>query len=968
MNVSLKSLSLFTSALCRSSALRKIAVIYLGYCILTGVLAQPFLNYYLGKIYTEQTGRELKYDLISFNPISLTLSLSHATDYNPDGSVFWHFERADINLAFIGSLVRAAPGLDAFILRGFTGKATQDHAGNFNFSDIVAHQASLGTAPETEVGSSTHHGQLPRFFIGKIRLEFTSLHYTEHREQKDFTQSINNFLFRIDNLSSLRMKGQDYAFKAVIGDLGDIRWRGDLSLKAQQSQGEFSLSNIPLSPISDYLAEALKVTIDDGRLSVKGHYNLDWQDALIWSLNNVTSQLDHLKITSKQAHDVDFSLNQLAIKASTIDEESISVQSVAMDGLHLRSWSEGEEIGLIRALAFNDTAPTDEGNQNASDTAWQFAVDTVSITNSNIHWTVKDFNQLVIPMTDINFTAKNIASDGDQPSQFNFAANLNQKTQTGNLRVNGEVDITTLDGNLQVNLQTLPLVIVNPIIASFISGELTQGSLNATAHIQLKNAEPISVESLGSIHHLLLKPQDINEESVSFNALTWSNTQIDLQSETIHAGNISLDQLDGRFIITQSGSTNIDALLKNPQQDQAAEASSQNNWTIILDEFSLSDASFRFHDESLTPTFTAAVQNFSGSLDKLVSTDPTAAAFRFKGNVDGYAPVTLEGQTQPFLSDPLVNAKLNFKHLDLGGLSTYSSTYAGWRIERGQLSANLDYRLANNRILGDNHIEMDKLQLGERVRSAQAMDIPLRLALAMITDSNGRAVLNVGVSGDLDEPSFHIGKLIRDALTNSITKLVTSPFRLLASLVNSEDDLGVLPFNSGSSKILATANRRLNSLQAALDKRPALRIQLIGRIDPISDTRGLQILQANQLLLKQGLSASDIKEKNKYWEQLVEKNYRRQIESQTKDLTIDEKFEGWLATFPVAPEALEYLALERATRAKNHLVNTLRVDASRVFINGSQECQEEDPTECRRRIVKIDLTDHWDRSGLVLAQ
>src|SRR5690606_5056415 len=136
----------------------------------------------------------------------------------------------------------------------------------------------------------------------------------------------------------------------------------------------------------------------------------------------------------------------------------------------------------------------------------------------------------------------------------------------------------------------------------------------------------------------------------------------------------------------------------------------------------------------------------------------------------------------------------------------------------------------------------------------------------------------------------------------------------------------------------------------------------------ISDTRGLQILQANQLLLKQGLSASDIKEKNKYWEQLVEKNYRRQIESQTKDLTIDEKFEGWLATFPVAPEALEYLALERATRAKNHLVNTLRVDASRVFINGSQECQEKDPTECRRRIVKIDLTDHWDRSGLVLAQ
>src|SRR5690606_30788172 len=149
----------------------------------------------------------------------------------------------------------------------------------------------------------------------------------------------------------------------------------------------------------------------------------------------------------------------------------------------------------------------------------------------------------------------------------------------------------------------------------------------------------------------------------------------------------------------------------------------------------------------------------------------------------------------------------------LGGFSGYTSTYAGWRIARGLLTANLHYRLNDGLIQGENHIEMDQLRLGERVQSRNAMDIPLRLALALITDENGLATLDIGVKGNANDPSFEIGKVIKQAVRNRLVKIVQSPFKLLGKLVGSKEDLGYLPFNSGSSQLLTTATRKLNSLQ-----------------------------------------------------------------------------------------------------------------------------------------------------------
>jgi hypothetical protein len=250
---------------------------------------------------------------------------------------------------------------------------------------------------------------------------------------------------------------------------------------------------------------------------------------------------------------------------------------------------------------------------------------------------------------------------------------------------------------------------------------------------------------------------------------------------------------------------------------------------------------------------------------------------------------------------------------------------------------------------------MDQLQLGEKVNNTTAMDVPLRLALALLTDENGLATLDIGVSGNANDPSFDVGSVIRQAVRNSLVKIVQAPFSWLGSLVGSKEDLGQLPFNSGSSQLLTTATRKLKSLQQALTKRPELRIEMRGSYDPNTDVRGLRAAQVKQVLLEEGLENKDIKAQNERWQKAVAAEYRQLGLKSEGQLTPVQMYEQWLQTIVIAPEALNQLAAQRSINAKQFLVQQLKVDASRVLVNSSTDCSQ--PDACTRRIVKLDLSD-----------
>jgi hypothetical protein len=283
-------------------------------------------------------------------------------------------------------------------------------------------------------------------------------------------------------------------------------------------------------------------------------------------------------------------------------------------------------------------------------------------------------------------------------------------------------------------------------------------------------------------------------------------------------------------------------------------------------------------------------------------------------------------------------------------LTPYSGTYAGYAIERGLLNLDLQYRLEENRLEGDNRVVVDQLKLGERTDSDKAVDLPIELALALLTDANGVIDLAVPVSGNLEDPSFSLGSVIGKAFLNLITKAVTAPFNLLANLVGSEEDLERVTYPAGSTALDEKGRLKLSQLAEALAQRPELTLVIQGRFNPTVDRASLQRQALTQDLLAEGLSQEDIESRTDAWISAVERRYAELGVNTTETPTLSQQVDAVLAAIPLADSALADLALQRATEAKRFLVNEADIDADRAVIDSV------DPSDEANRISGIEFS------------
>ncbi|MCO6705010.1 DUF748 domain-containing protein, partial [Streptomyces sp. CHB9.2] len=89
----------------------------------------------------------------------------------------------------------------------------------------------------------------------------------------------------------------------------------------------------------------------------------------------------------------------------------------------------------------------------------------------------------------------------------------------------------------------------------------------------------------------------------------------------------------------------------------------------------------------------------------------------------------------------------------------------------------------DGKLQAQNHVVLDQLELGERVDSKDAVDLPVRLAVALLKDSHGRIDLRLPVAGNLADPNFSVMPVVWQTLRNVLSRAVQAPFRMLAGLV-----------------------------------------------------------------------------------------------------------------------------------------------------------------------------------------
>ncbi len=202
--------------------------------------------------------------------------------------------------------------------------------------------------------------------------------------------------------------------------------------------------------------------------------------------------------------------------------------------------------------------------------------------------------------------------------------------------------------------------------------------------------------------------------------------------------------------------------------------------------------------------------------------------------------VRVEGTAAPLAKELFLDVKVQTTSLDLPKLSPYSGRHVGYTISKGKLDLNLHYKINASLLEAENNILLDQFYLGQSVASPEAVKLPLKLALALLRNTNGKISLEIPVRGNLKDPDFRYGKVVWQTLGNILVKAAASPFKLLGGLIGAQEDLSMIEFASGSAELSPTSKQRLAQLGKALTQRPELTLELSSNQWTPLDTAGLR--------------------------------------------------------------------------------------------------------------------------------
>jgi outer membrane protein OmpA-like peptidoglycan-associated protein len=318
--------------------------------------------------------------------------------------------------------------------------------------------------------------------------------------------------------------------------------------------------------------------------------------------------------------------------------------------------------------------------------------------------------------------------------------------------------------------------------------------------------------------------------------------------------------------------------------------------------------------------------------------------------VNGNAPLQISGSINPLTPLAYVDLKANAKGIELTNVSTYSVKYTGYPITGGKLTMDVQYLLDHQKLTAENHIVIDQLTFGDKVESKSAMNLPIRLAVAILKNPQGEIDLRLPVSGSLSDPEFSLGGIIWHALAGLIVKAASSPFNLIASAIgagNTGENLNYVVFKPGWANLTPTAQKKLDTVAKALQARPSLRLDIIGRVDPKLDLEKLPEALLEQAVARQKVLASDqnaanvdlatVKitpdEYNKYLKRAYKAaNFEkpRDLLGLAKSLPPDEMKKLMLQNTHVSEKDLKQLADERAEAVRKYL--SAKVNPSRLHV------------------------------------
>lgn len=717
--------------------------------------------------------------------------------------------------------------------------------GSLNLSKLF----NLPASPEPQAAAAPSE-PFP-LHIERITFAGGRLHFQDLRPSEPIEFSYDALDFSLNNLSTLAGDSAEMSLVATGPNGGRLDWSGQVSLNPISSSGQLKLSDGQLKGIWPYVRDALPLALQEGVVNLASDYNLNLAEGTQLQLSNLDIHLAPFAINRIDGKPL-LKMASLHISETSLDlaKQQVLIGKVRSQGLE--TWAAREADGELdwqklfaekpahaastapqpvpAASTPVATTPAAPATQAPASRPWQVVLSDAQLRDYQIHLADRAVkSEVKVELGPLNLDLHNFDSLNQAPFTLTLDTGVGKH---GKLKASGQVALSPVSAQLKLETQNIDLRVAQAYLAPFVRIELRSGMLDSALAVDLQGTEPLAFNIDGNIQVKQLHTLDTLK---SRDFIKWQ--QLDLQGfsyqhgKSLSINKINFDQPYARFTINEDRSTNVtDLLISQPASKAAPAAPAAKPLAIALGEINLKNGSANFADLSLKPDFATAIQQLDGRIGRIDSSQPKPAAVSIKGKVDRYAPVSIVGNVNPFNPLESLDMAVSFKQVELTTLTPYSGKFAGYRILKGRLNLDLLYKINQGKLNAENKVVLEQLELGEQVDSPDAVDLPVRLAIALLKDTEGKIEIELPISGDLNSPQFSVMPIIWQTLRNLVLRAAQAPFKFIAGLVSGSDEVNLdrVQYSAGSAELDPPAQSVLNTLAAALKQRPVLRLEVQG--------------------------------------------------------------------------------------------------------------------------------------------
>lgn len=879
-------------------------------------------------------------------------------------------------------------GLELHLSRGPDGK--------INLANLVAAAAEPKT-PEIKPGPKPESKRFV-YSVDEVVVTSATLYFTDEKLKQPYKTRLNNVRIQATDVTNESGKKANVEFSFESDAKEKVSHAGTLQLAPLIAEGKLEIEGLKPGALRPYYDDALAAEIKDGFFDLSTKYLFaakDEQSEI--RLSDLSAKLRSVRLELAGQPEPLWRIASLAIKDSEIDVTKKTVIIGVLEGKDGTGYIQRNRDGALNLARIAKSrnpaaaaAPAPAEPAKPGEGGWR--IDTKQIRLEGFKINVDDRSNATpakISLSQLSLRGENFSTAKNQRGKATLRARVNEK---GVLRLVGTATADPVSAKFVVDAQDVDIVPFQPYLDPRVNFLLTGGragtkgefsfEASGTGPAKMNFQGGVQIADFGAVEKA--GKQDL----LRWKALALDSLQFDLTPFQLRIGEITLADFFSRLILRADGKLNLQDLTAQKESEKAparkntvekapepGTADAAPPKAVNIGKINLKEGNIQFSDFFVKPNYSANLTGVQGTISELKPEAP--GDIDIQARLDNAAPVEIKGQINPLSKDLFLDINADAKGIELSPLTPYSAKYVGYGIERGKLSFNVKYKLEDRKLSAENKIILNQLTFGEKIESPTATKLPVLLAVALMKDRNGVIDIDLPISGSLDDPQFSIGGIVLRIIFNVITRAVTAPFTLLASAFGGGDtsgeELSYIEFESGRSNLSQAARDKVATLAKALNNRPALKLEIMGRSDPATDLEGLKRVAIERKVKAQKLkelarrgqaprSVDDVQVAADEYPRFLKAAYGeetfpkpRNVIGLAQDLPVAEMEKLMMQHGKVSDDEMRELASQRAQAVRDAILATGQAEADRLFVVAAKPLSTEERSKLKGKPTRVDF-------------